>query len=53
MPLANGEVELQNKTLMKAIRIAHAEEKRWQSEMQRFLQAYRSTLQQTTGTSPY
>lgn len=52
-PQANGEVEIQNRTLMKSIRIAHAEKKNWKSEMYKFLEAYRSTPQCTTGASPY
>ena len=36
-PQANGEVELQNKTLMKAKRIAHVEKRDWKVEMYKFL----------------
>jgi rubredoxin len=51
-PQANGEVERQNRTLMKAIRIAHSEGKDWRRELNTFLLAYRSTPHQTTGVSP-
>jgi len=52
-PQANGEVERQNRTLMKAIRIAQVEHKDWKSEINRFLMAYRSTPQSTTGRTPF
>ena len=52
-PQANGEVELQNRTLMKAIRIARVEKRDWKVEMYKFLEAYRATPQMTTGASPY
>ena len=51
-PRANGEVERQNKTLLKAIRAAHAEGKNWRKELNKFLLAYRSTPHSTTGKSP-
>ena len=51
-PRANGEVERQNKSLLKAMRAAHAEEKPWQRELQKYLLAYRSTPHTITGVSP-
>ena len=51
-PQANGEVERQNRTLLKAIKIAHAEGKNMKRELYRFLLAYNSTPHQTTGVSP-
>ena len=51
-PRANGEVERQNKSLLKAIRMAHTEGKPWQQELQKYLLAYRSTPHTTTGISP-
>ena len=51
-PRANGEVERQNRTLLKAIRAAHAEGKNWREELNKFLLAYRSTPHSTTGKSP-
>ena len=51
-PRANGEVERQNKSLLKAMRATHAEGKPWQQELQKYLLAYRSTPHSTTGVSP-
>ena len=51
-PQANGEVERQNRTIMKAIRTAQAENKDWKRELNTFLLAYRTTPHQTTGVSP-
>ena len=50
-PQANGEVERQNRTIMKAIRTAQAENKDWKRELNTFLLAYRTTPHQTTGVS--
>ena len=49
---ANGEVERQNRSLLKAINIAQLEKKDWKREMLTFLLAYRSTPHSTTGVSP-
>ena len=49
---ANGEVERQNKSLLKAMRAAQAEGKPWQQELQKYRLAYRSTPHTTTGVSP-
>ena len=51
-PQANGEVERQNRTLLKALKVAQVEGKRWQDELQKFLLAYRSTPQANTGATP-
>ncbi len=51
-PQANGEVEIQNKTLGKMLKIAQVEKRDWKEELQTFLLAYRSTPQSTTGASP-
>ncbi|KAJ8018643.1 hypothetical protein HOLleu_43268 [Holothuria leucospilota] len=51
-PQANGEVERQNRTLLKALKIAQVEGKDWKSELNTFLLAYRSTPHSTTGMSP-
>ena len=51
-PRANGEEERQNKSLLKAMRVAHAEGKPWQRELQKHLLAYRLTPHCTTGVSP-
>ena len=52
-PQANGEVECQNRTLLKALRVAQVERKDWREEMHRLLTAYRSTPQMTTGVTPF
>lgn len=51
-PQANGEVEIQNKSILKRLRIAHAEKKDIRSELQTYLMMYRSTPHSTTGISP-
>lgn len=51
-PQANGEVEIQNKGIMKRIRIAHAENRSWKEDLQIYLLMYRSTPHSTTGVSP-
>ena len=51
-PQANGEVERQNRTLLKALKIAQVEKLDWRRELQHFLLAYRSTPHSTTGVSP-
>ena len=50
-PRANGEVERQNRSLLKAIRAAHAEKKNWRTELNNYPLAYRSTAHTTTGKS--
>ena len=40
-PRANGEIERQNRSLLKAMRVAHAEERDWRLELNKFLLAYR------------
>ena len=51
-PQANGEVERQNTSLLKAMRVAHSEGRDWRKELQKFLLGYRSTPHTTTGVSP-
>ncbi|XP_052799124.1 uncharacterized protein K02A2.6-like [Mya arenaria] len=51
-PSANGEVERQNRTLLKRIKIANAEGKNWKIEIRKFLLAYRTTPHSTTGVPP-
>ena len=51
-PSANGEVERQNRTLLKRIKIAQAEGKEWKSEIRKFLFAYRTTPHSTAGGTP-
>ena len=49
---ANGEVERQNASIMKQIRIAQAEGLDWQKELRRYVTIYRSIDHSTTGRSP-
>ena len=51
-PRAHGEVELRNKSSLKAMCAAQAEGKPWQQELQKYLLAYRSTPHAPTGVSP-
>ena len=51
-PQANGLVERQNRTLLKAIRAAVVEHRDWEESLQSFLLAYRSTPHPSTGRSP-
>ena len=55
-PQSNGEVERQNRTLLKAIKIAQLQCKNarlWKLELSKFLMAYRSTPHVSTGVSPF
>ena len=51
-PQANGEVERQNRSILKCLRIAQAEGRNWRSEMSDFLMRHSSTTHSTTGVSP-
>ena len=51
-PRENGEVERQNRSLLKAIRVARAEKRDWRLELTKYLLAYRSTPHITSGQSP-
>jgi len=51
-PQANGEVERQNRTILKRLKIAYAEKKNWRDELLTFLLMYRSTPHSVTGLSP-
>lgn len=51
-PQANGEVERQNQSLLKRMKIAQAEGKDWQQEILSYLAAYRATPHPSTGRSP-
>ncbi|CAG2247242.1 unnamed protein product [Mytilus edulis] len=51
-PAANGEIERQNRSLLKRMRIANAEKKNLSTEIQTYLKMYRSTPHCTTGVSP-
>ena len=49
---ANGEVERQNSSLLKRLKIAQAERKSWRAELRRYITQYRSLEHPTTGRSP-
>lgn len=51
-PSANGEVERQNRSLLKAMKIANSKGQNWKEELHKFLLAYCSTPHTTTGVSP-
>ena len=51
-PQANGEIERQNRSILKRLRIAQAEGRNWRAEIDNFLMMYRSTPHSTTGVSP-
>ena len=51
-PQANGEVERQNRTLLKVLKIAQVEGKRWKDELNKILLAYRTTPHSNTGMTP-
>ena len=51
-PQANGHVERQNRTLLKSLKVALTEGKNWREELQKFLLAYRTTPQTSTGVTP-
>ena len=51
-PQANGEVERQNRSLLKRIKIAQIEKKDWKKEIESFLMMYGTTPHHTTGVSP-
>ena len=48
-PQVNGEVERQNRSLLRCLQTAHLEKKNWRSELVSWLSTYRSTPQVTTG----
>ena len=51
-PQANGEIERQNRTILKRLRISQEEGRDWRSQMDDFLMMYRSTPHSTTEISP-
>ena len=51
-PQANGEIERQNRGLLKSMRIAHAEGRNWKEELHKYLLMYRATPHTVTGVSP-
>ena len=51
-PQANGEIERQNKSLLKRMQIAQVEGKDWKEAVQTYLVAYRNTPHPSTGVCP-
>ncbi|XP_062709760.1 uncharacterized protein K02A2.6-like [Aedes albopictus] len=51
-PQANGEVERQNRSLLKRMRISHALYDDWKAELHQYLQLYNNTPHSVTGVSP-
>ena len=51
-PQANGEVERQNRSLLKCLKICKTEGKDMREELTKFLLAYRSTPHSVTGATP-
>jgi len=48
----NGEMERQNRSLLKRMRIAQAEGKQWKEDVRKYMIAYRSTPNTTMRVSP-
>jgi transposase InsO family protein len=51
-PQANGEVERQNSSLLKRIRIAYAENHDYKQEVYKYMMSYRGNVHPATGKSP-
>ena len=51
-PQANNEVERQNRTLVKSLKVVEVEGKKWKDELDKFLLAYRTTPHSSTGGNP-
>lgn len=51
-PQANGEVERQNRSILKRLKIAQVEKRNWRDELSDYLTMYRTTPHSTTGVSP-
>ena len=51
-PQANGEIERQNRSILKRLKIAHIEKRNWHAELTTYLLNYRATPHATTGVSP-
>ena len=51
-PQAKGDIERQNHTILKRLRIAQVEGRDWRSQMDDFFMIYRSTPHSRTGVSP-
>ena len=51
-PQANGEIERQNRSILKRLKIAQVEGQDWKQALRTYLVAYRNTPHCTTGISP-
>ncbi|XP_055605305.1 uncharacterized protein K02A2.6-like [Uranotaenia lowii] len=51
-PQMNGEVERQNRSILKRLRIAQELGKNWRKELRQYLLTYHSAIHPTTGRSP-
>ena len=51
-PQANGEIECQNRSLLKRMQIAQVEREDWKKAVLRYLVAYRNTPHPSTGVYP-
>ena len=51
-PQATDEVERQNRTSLKSLKVAEAEGKKWKEELDKFLLAFRDTHHSSTGAAP-
>lgn len=51
-PQANGEIERQNSSLLKRLKIAQVEKRNWKEELLTYLMMYRATPHNVTGVSP-
>ena len=51
-PQANRQVERENRSILKSLRIAHVEGKDWREELQKFLLANRTTPHLSTSVTP-
>lgn len=49
---ANGEVERQNRSMLKTLKIAQGQGKNWRHELVKYVSAYRTTPHSTTGVPP-
>lgn len=51
-PQANGEVERQNRSILKRLRISQSQNRNWRLDLDDYLIMYRSTPHSVTGMSP-
>ena len=51
-PQANRQVERENRSILKSLRVAHVEGKDWREELQKFLLANRTTPHLSTSVTP-